>query len=668
MKKLLYALTLLISTSLISQEIDFGKVTKAELEQKFYPEDSTANAAYLYKYRRTYYEYINGIGLQVVNEYHSRIKIYNEKGFNKANQVISYYKPDKGENENISNLKAYTFNLENGSVKKEKLSKKGIFDEKISKYRSIKKITFPNIKNGSVIDFKYRITSPYSSSIDDVSFQYDIPVQNYFCSIEVPEWYFFKRIPKGYFKIEPVEQEKRKSVTLRNTSKELFRARGNFSKENLTYRINKYKYEAKNIPALKDDEAFVNNVNNYRGGVKFEIVMSKFPNSPIKSYSNSWEKVSKTIYQSENFGGELSKKSYFKDDLAGKIATATNEFEKIITIFQFVKQKVKWNGYLGKFADVGVKKAYKEGTGNIADINLMLTSMLREAGLNASPVLVSTRSNGVPLSPTLDGFNYVVSIVEFPDGSYVLLDASENYSEPNVLPVRALNWNGMKMGQNGSFSWVKLTHSKTAKEENSIKAKISEDGTIDGLLRRKFQNLSAQIKRKNNNHIKDEDIIAKIEEDYNIEIDNFRITNKLKMAKPYSQMLKFSSDDSVEEVNGKLYVNPLLFLSSSENPFKLKERKFPIDFASPWNDTNIISIKIPEGYNVEKLPEAQTLTLPNNLGVFKFITKQTGNEIEVQSLLQFNSAIITPEYYQALKDFYGQVVAKQNEKIVLTKA
>ena len=74
--------------------------------------------------------------------------------------------------------------------------------------------------------------------------------------------------------------------------------------------------------------------------------------------------------------------------------------------FNFLKSKVKWNGFYGKYTDKGVRKAYKDRVGNVAEINLILTSMLRFAGLNANPVLVSSRGNGIPIFPTTNGFDY----------------------------------------------------------------------------------------------------------------------------------------------------------------------------------------------------------------------------------------------------------------------
>lgn len=126
-------------------------------------------------------------------------------------------------------------------------------------------------------------------------------------------------------------------------------------------------------------------------------------------------------------------------------------------------------------------------------------------------------------------------------------------------------------------------------------------------------------------------------------------------------------EDLVEQINGKIYIEPLLFFSTHTNPFKLEDRKFPVDFATPWKDKNTVSIKIPEGYKVETLPESLAIGLPENLGVFQFQTSTAGNKINTICIIQFNSAIIAPQYYTALKDFYGQMVKKQSEKIVLVK-
>ncbi len=652
LKKITVLVVLCIQVSISAQNYKFGKVSKEELKEKFYPLDSTVDAAYLYKYRRSYFDWDSSAGwFQLVTEIHQRIKIYNKEGFDFANQEVVYYNPDSGKRERVTNIKGYTYNLEKGKITDEKLARSNIFKEKINKYNSKVKLTMPNVKEGSVVELRYKIYSPYATSIADVEFQKGIPIKKLKTQIEFPEYFKFNKTIKGFL-----------SVPMTTSYKS-----GNVGSTN--YSISVFNFEAENIEALKNDEPYVANVNNYRGGLKFELAQEDFVSigGDVNNYVTSWTNISKKIFKSSSFGSELNKTSYFKEEIENILKNAKTDTDKINSIFQFVKSKVKWNGFYGKYTEKGVRKAFKENTGNVADINLILTAMLRYAGLNADPVLVSSQGNGIPLFPTLKGFDYVISIVRFPDNSYVLLDATEFYSMPNILPARALNWQGRIVTKDGNSSWVKLTSPNPAIENNIIMAKISDDFLIEGQIRTKFDNLNALNYRKNNNHIKEEELISSYEEKNNLELEEFKLLNEKDLSKSLIRNIKFLSEDLIEEINGKLYIEPLLFLSQHLNPFKLEERKFPVDFITTWKDVNRVSIQLPEGYTLEKLPEPMAIALPDNIGVFKFQVTTKGNRVDTLCILEFKKSLVTPQYYAALKDFYDKLVKKESEKIILTK-
>lgn len=651
-KKITLLLFVFIQTITFSQDYKFGKVSKEELEEKFYPLDSTAEAAYLYNYRRSYFDFNQAKGgFNLITEVHQRIKIYNKEGFDYANKSIFYYNPDSGDSESVYSIDGNTFYLENGKVQKEKLSKDGIFKEKKDKYNTVIKLTLPKISEGCIVELKYTVSSPYATSIDDVRFQMAIPVKKMEAKLEIPEFYAFNIINKGYY-----------SVPFKKASK-------TFLIGSTTYVSNTYNYDATNIPALKNNESYVANINNYRGASKFELAQTNFLSvgGDFKSYTTTWEEVSKQIFEYESFGSELNKSGYFSDELNKILTTAKSDTEKIGSIFNFVKNKMKWNGFYSKYTDNGVRKAYKENVGNVADINLILIAMLREAGLNANPVLISSRGNGIPLFPTLNGFDYVIGIVQFPDNSYVLLDATEPFSSPNLLPVRALNWQGRIVQKDGTSDWVTLTASKHALEENFMTVKLTDNLSIEGLLRTKNDNLNALTIRRNENHLKEEDLKAKLEEAYKIEIEEYKIGNKEDVSLALTRTIKFSSEDLVEQINDKVYLDPLLFLTIRNNPFKLEERKYPVDFATAWKDVHRVNIEIPAGYTVEKLPEPLAIALPDNIGVFKYQVTQNANKISTVAILEFNEPMILPENYPFLKDFYSKLVLKETEKIVLTK-
>jgi hypothetical protein len=141
----------LSSQKFVAQEVKFGKVTKKELEQKFYPLDSSANAVVLYKNHRVWFDYSSNQGWILHTEIHERIKLYNKDGFDYATKKVHLYTDAEDE---ACTIKATTYNLENGKITKTKLSKNGIFNEVLSKNWESKNFTLPNLKDGSVVEWK----------------------------------------------------------------------------------------------------------------------------------------------------------------------------------------------------------------------------------------------------------------------------------------------------------------------------------------------------------------------------------------------------------------------------------------------------------------------------------------------------------------------------------
>ncbi len=666
MKKIfLGVIVLFLSNQLSAQDYKFGKVSKKELQEKFYAQDSSVNAVVLYKKRRTYFKYSTSQGWTLKTEVNERIKIYNKEGYKWASKKINLY--IRNEDEKVS-IKANTFNLINNKVQKTKLEKKEIFLENNNKYWKSKNFTMPNLKEGSIVEWEYTINSPYYWKIDDMVFQYEIPIKQIVSKVEIPEYFKFKNQSQGYFPIDIVRNIKKSSVVLQTKSRgdQLSGTRTTFKQNKIDFKTHIISCTIDHVPAIKN-EPFINNLNNYKTLLKFELSTTKFPNSIVKNYSTSWEDVTKTIYKSSNFGEQLKKSSHFREDLFEKVNLSSPNLKKISEILSFAKSKMKWNGYKGKYTSQGVKKAYKEGVGNTAEINLTLVAMLREAGIKANPVLVSTRENGIPLFATTDGFNYVIACIEL-ENEIILLDATEEYSTINNLPLRVLNWKGRIVRENGSSDWVSLMSKRPASSNSMMQLVMDEDGVIEGMKRTQLLNLKAINYRNKNSKIKEEDVILKVEEDHGgIEISDFKLSNKNSISKPIVEMFKFSSEDMVEIIGNKIYFKPLFFEAITENPFKLEKRQYPIDFGTPFSNKDLVNIIIPKGYIVESIPEKLAIALPNNYGVYRFSVKVVGDVISVLSKIEMNTAVYPIERYKEIKEFYKMIINKNLEQIILKK-
>lgn len=632
--------------SVHAQDYKFGKVSEEEVLEKQHPTDSSASAAYLFKKRNSYYRYDKGVGLRLITEVHNRIKIYSKDGFDYASEAINLYETS-GADERVGGLKGYTYTMDDGEMVETKLDKESIFDTQVSKNHKQVKFTMPNVKEGSVVEYQYKITSPFVQSIDEFVFQHAIPVKKLVAKMRILEYFKFNQRTKGFLIIDS------------NTNV--------VTDHSLGINVTEVAFDMADIPALKE-ERFVTNMDNYRSGVKFEIVSLEIPGSLYEVYAKTWDDVVRTIYESSSFGEELKRTNYFEEELDALLATTSDEVARMFIVLNFVKQKVKWNTYLGFGSDEGTRKAYKEGTGNSADINLMLVSMLNHANVKAYPVLVSTRDNGIPIFPTLEGFNYVVAAAKVGE-TYQLLDATNAFSTVNVLPTRALNWFGRIVSEGGTSEVIDLMPKHKSMDAVMMSVSLNEDGSIEAKLRQQYTNNNAFVFRNQYNKGTEEAFLDELEKEQgDIEINDYKLDNNLDLGKPIVQTYDFYKEDAFEAIAGKIYVSPLFHLAVQENPFKSESREYPIDYGFPWEDKHIVTIQIPQGYKVEHLPEPISLALPEGLGKFTYNISATNNQISLRVEMEVNASIFPPHYYQNLKELYRQVVEKEAEKVVLVKA
>jgi hypothetical protein len=673
MKLTQFAILLFVTSyfsSLQAQEFELGKVSVAELQEKAHPRDTAAVAAILFKKGKTSYDYSKSNGFVMTTEVQTRIKVYKKEGYDWANQTVKYYLGN-GSKENVTFSDAVTYNLIDGKIEETKLRKDGEFDEEVNRYWGQKKISMPNVKEGSVIEFEYTIKTPYVGSPKDWNFQASIPVNYSEYRSFIPEYYTFNTNFKGFIFPKVTAEKKAKSVLFSTMDREegagLMRAQtSSYSQSKLSYEETRTTYIAENLPGMTE-EGYVNNIENYTASLVQEISMIKYPNQPLEYLSTDWNAVVKTIYDYDDFGLELAKTGYFEDDIDVVVAGLNSQEEKVAAIFNFVKANVKWNNYYGYSCNDGVKTAYKNKTGNIGEINLMLTAMLRYAGLTANPVLLSTRSNGIALFPSRTAFDFVIAAIETQDG-LVLLDATENAASPNVLPLRDLNWFGRLVREDGTSTEVSLTPKVLSRETVNMNAVVSKDGFITGQLRRQLTNQEALSFRQKNSAKKEDTYLEELENENNsIEVGDYTRENDLELSKPIVESYSFKDSRDFERINEKIYISPSLFLGFKENPFKQELRQYPVDFGYPFQNKLNITIEIPDGYAVETIPEGLNIACVDGIGTFKYVIGNTGSKIQIIMTSEISKAIVSANYYQALKGFFQIMLEKQNEKIVLTK-
>ncbi|MDX2302627.1 MAG: transglutaminase domain-containing protein [Microscillaceae bacterium] len=454
-------------TLLSAQEQKFGKISPEEWAMKTYPLDSNANAVVLFDVGKSYFKYHPNEGFKMIFERHTRIKILNKQGYDYADIQIPLYHNNSRE-ELLTGLKAETHEMLDGKLVSHKLEKSAIFKEKLTERWGITKFGFPNVKEGSIIEYTYTIQSDFFLNLRDWTFQRDIPVMWSEYDVVIPEYYYYKRFFQGYIGFHKNVEE--------NTNGTITFGAGD---PPVNYRATHYLMVAKDVPAFKDEQ-FITTPNDYLSKIYFQLASIMYPNRPVEDLSNSWEKIAANLREDPDFGGQLKKKGLVAETVALVTAGAASPEEKAAKIYSFIQNTVKWDEINSYYSIKGIRKTLDEKTGNSGDINLLLINMLREADIQADPVILGTRRSGRLLSfyPSEEKVNYVVALVKLGE-KYIFLDAVDDLTPFGMLPYKCLSGEGYLI-KDDAQQWISLDGGKESNHTCNLVLTMDENGKIQG--------------------------------------------------------------------------------------------------------------------------------------------------------------------------------------------
>ena len=645
MKKLviIISLSLLIQCALAqSFSRKFGKVTKDELEMTTYDKAPDAEAVILYENVDVRYEFSSS-GIQLVYYREIKIKILKKEGTSWGDGEIILYNRGKG-NEFLSAHKGTAYNLVDGKIGESELKKEYLFKENIDEVRTRVKFSIPEVKEGSVIEYKYKISSDYILSMPDIDIQHSIPVMYSTFKVEAPEYFEFKTNVKGYHRLN------------------IQRKGGNASSAGFQYLTNIVTCETEHVPELKDD-SYVWCVDDFRTKVEFELSAIKIPMQIPKFYTHDWKSVNETLEKSD-FNSNLKTSYPFKKEVTEIKASDMSDKDKVRSILKLVQSKIKWNKRYTIHSN-SPRSAADKGTGSSGEINFVLHSALRDAGFDVVPILLNPRSLGrLPLAnATINNLHTFVVCVAL-NGELLCVDGTNPYSEINVLPTNLLVDRARVYKVNDGTGWVDLTGISKNITNTLLTGNIDESGIFTGSISKKYSNQNAYMfVNKYADYKTKEEYVEYLTKQYNCNIEDVdiqglgtpEITETIKLS------MKLNATDEY------IYLNALVFQYISGNPLKQQERILPVEFNFPETQNITCLINIPEDFTVEEKPENVNLSACEDGVKFSYISQSVMTNLQIKFNFTMNRIIYPTSDYKDLSAFYGMLVQKSESQIVIKK-
>jgi hypothetical protein len=621
---------------------EFGRISREELEMIRYGEDETAHALVLHDTGKSHFLRTDS-SFELIFERTTRIKIFSSGGFGWAEVEIPFYR-EGNIFETIFDLEAFTYNIEDGRVTRTQLDISQCYDEIINEYWTRKKMAMPAVREGSVIEYRYKIRSQYMFNLRQWEFQWRIPVVHSEYEVRMIPFYEYTWLYQG------PGFHSQTSFPARGIARRL----GTIEYQDMVHR-----YVMKDIPAFGDEE-FIASISDHIFRINFQLSKINYPSGASVNILTTWDNLVKDLDSHRSFGkftGSCLKASrkilreYRVEDMA-----PADRFDFII---RYVKENFHWNERRSFYASKPASNFLRDKHGNSADINLFATAMLQAAGIEARPVIISTRDHGriAYEYPYKHFFNYVL-IHAVVDGSRILTDATETMVPNDRIPVRCINDRGLIIDR-GQVGWVSLRFLQPSEIKTDLTIEFDQTRMTSGITTSatEYDGLSFRLR-----YGEDQDRLGErlLNRNYlinsSLTIENFR-----DLSKPY--MFSFQTTNPLETIDQKVYIKPFLNETVSESPLVYPTRNHPVDMTYPVKRTYSSSIKIPEGYRVEYQPA--NYRIDNNRFFLDYQANIDGDTLNILFSYWFK----LPEYpandYRTLRFYFDELIKKGNEKVVI---
>lgn len=243
----------------------WGEVPRADLEMKSFPADSNASAVILCDFGEVSFD----------TEYelnfwrHRRIKILSPAGFKWGEVFLTYRAKDRSQR--INDLEGFTFILAaDGTVRREKLDKKSIFEEKVDDEHRRIRFALPALVPGAVVEYRYRVHSKYAVYLPNWSFQDSEPTRWSELRVEIPSVFNYVLVHQEISKFDVHESGERPFTTSGST-----RLKAMY-----------HRWVMKDLPALRE-EPFMTTVEDYCAQMRFQLASIRPPGAAADRKSRS---------------------------------------------------------------------------------------------------------------------------------------------------------------------------------------------------------------------------------------------------------------------------------------------------------------------------------------------------------------------------------------------
>lgn len=629
-------------------DFEFGKLTHRDSTITNYTDGPACNAVILNEFGVLTFS--KSYPYRLIHQYHVKIKVFKADALTYGDISISFYKWNNNLAEKITRFDAVVYTPgTDGKFRKTVCNISGGRFTNQSNHLGKFSYALPNVLVGSIIEYRYDLETPDKNDFTPWAFQKELPKIHSEYWVHMPPKLDYDVILKGGYKLSKnytdsaVCEEHKGECSVQVYAMDSIRA---FIAEDRMTEIIDY------IPALY----FYKVILNYNTKTK-------------KIASKDWSDFDMEALASVALGQQLQETDFFKRKLKKIILPTPDTLALAKSLYSYINHHIKWNERLAP-ASQSIQSVFKEGKGTSADINLMLITALKAYGINANPILISTKNHGAvdKYLPQIGNFNHVIATTNIGNTKY-LLDATDPMLPFGMLPEYCFNDYGRVLSEKDSCYWIKMHPQYPASTNYTVELTLKPDGGFKGTAISTHNGYSSYTQRKFIKSFNNTDeYIEKLKNTFNgIKVLNVTtegldtITNRVRETYDI-EILK-----SINNSPNKIYFNPYVFDEVNANPFNLDNRTYPIDCGLPSEQRFVISVHLPQDYEIESRPQETAIALPGNGGFFSTSFNYVNNTAIFSHIIKLNRSVYSPDEYPYLKELFNKIIQVQKLPVILKR-
>lgn len=638
MKKILFIIIFILNVnSNFSQ--DFGEISEAELEITKCEEQPDADVIILFD--KCDMKITHDFDLQIF--YHKRIKVLTEEGKEYANIKISIWNKDK-----INGIDAICYSPDGEEYE---LDSDNIFEEE-GENSITYSFAIPGVEVGSVIEYEYDFWSDYVTRLEPWLFQDKNFTKKSELSVLIPRGFQYHTLL-----LNTVYYDFETSETLMPDI------------DRPGEKIKKFFWTGKNIVGLRE-EPFVDNISDKYAKIHF--ILHSFRNKYNNFiYSKTWDEIAENISKTYNKFIDQDDETEIKAIELTK--DVTDEIEKAKIIYNYVTTEIKTTDhktlYGEKFKTPEDVLETKEGSSS--EKNMLVINMLQRCGIDAKPLLISTRKNGKVIENYHEPwqFNRLICFLNIDDKKHFLYSGIKSNPFGYLTPATDVEIGLLVNNDKGEIiglSPLKPQNNTLYKTE----CEISEENVISSNTTITYSGYPALLQRdiietKNPKELKE--YVEKIVENLyaGSELDTFNYSGLENYEEELVLNLSYSLNDYMDETDDMVYLALPLFSATKINPFKAEKRYYDVDYDYEAKVSEEIKVILPKNLSILEVPTKRRYGI-TDYTYGKYYLNNDSN-IVCTRIETIKSKNMSYKNYKSLKKMMEDIISTDQEQLVLKK-